>query len=244
MASSVAPAATRPRNAAARFWSSTVGKKVVMAVSGLVMAGFLVTHMTANLMAYLGPDGINTYSRFLHATPELLWPARLVLLAAVVLHATSAYQLTRMSAAARPVGYALRVNQTSTFASRTIRWFSVLVALFIVIHLLHFTTGTLLPGFAEGNPYANLVLAFSTQRGMAAFYLVMMIVIGLHLYHGAWSSIRTLGLSRPKVNPLVRPVATILAIALWLGFSAVPLGVLTGLIRPADETTSFTASNH
>ncbi|MBV6520920.1 MAG: hypothetical protein MNPFHGCM_01040 [Gemmatimonadaceae bacterium] len=221
----------------ALFWASTVGKKLVMAVTGLLMAGFLVTHMTANLLAYLGPDEINAYSRFLHTTPEVLWPARLVLLASVVLHAVSAYQLSRTSARARSEDYAVHRLQVATIASRTIRWFSVLLALFIVIHLLHFTSGTLLPGFLEGNPYANIVTGFQTQRGMAVFYLAMMVVVGLHVYHGAWSSIRTLGLSRPKAHPLVRPIATIVAIALWLGFSAVPVGVLTGAIRPAGDTT-------
>lgn len=240
MASSLAPAAASGGRLA-RFWASTVGKKIVMALSGLIMAGFLATHMTANLMAYLGPDGINSYSRFLHATPELLWPARIVLLLSVLLHATSAYQLSRASSAARPVGYAMRQTQIATIASRTIRWLSVLVALFIVIHLLHFTTGTLLPGFIDANPYANLVNAFTSQRGMAVFYLVMMIVIGLHLYHGTWSAIRTLGLSRPKPNPFVRPVATILAIGLWLGFSAVPVGVLLGVIGPEGDTPTFMA---
>ena len=225
----------------ARFWASTVGKKIVMALTGLIMAGFLVVHMSANLLAYLGPDGINAYSRFLHATPELLWPARVVLLASVLLHATSAYQLSRSSAAARPVGYAVRQTQIATIASRTIRWLSVLVALFIGIHLLHFTTGTLLPGFIPGNPYANLVNGFSSQRGMAAYYLVMMVVIGLHLYHGTWSAIRTLGVSRPKPNPFVRPIATLLAIGLWLGFSAVPIGVLVGLIGPAGEAPAYSA---
>jgi len=235
MASSLAPAAAS-RGRLARFWASTVGKKIVMALTGVIMAGFLLTHMTANLLAYLGPDGINSYSRFLHATPEVLWPARIVLLVSVLLHATSAYQLSRASATARPVGYAVRHTQIATIASRTIRWLSVLVALFIVIHLLHFTTGTLLPGFVEGNPYANIVNGFQSQRGMAVFYLAMMVVIGLHLYHGTWSAIRTLGLSRPKPNPFVRPVATVLAIALWLGFSAVPIGVLAGLIGPSDGT--------
>ena len=212
-----------------------------MALTGLIMAGFLVAHMTANLLAYLGPDGINSYSRFLHSTPELLWPARVVLLMSVILHATSAYQLSCAGAIARPVGYAMRQTQIATIASRTIRWLSVLVALFIVIHLLHFTTGTLLPGFINGNPYANLVNGFQSQRGMAVFYLAMMVVIGLHLYHGTWSAIRTLGLARPKPNPFVRPVATLLAIALWLGFSAVPIGVLAGVIGPADDAPSYTA---
>ena len=240
MASSLAPAAVSGGRVA-RFWASTVGKKIVMALTGLIMAGFLVVHMSANLLAYLGPDGINAYSRFLHATPELLWPARVVLLASVLLHATSAYQLSRSSAAARPVGYAVRQTQIATIASRTIRWLSVLVALFIGIHLLHFTTGTLLPGFIPGNPYANLVNGFSSQRGMAAYYLVMMVVIGLHLYHGTWSAIRTLGVSRPKPNPFVRPIATLLAIGLWLGFSAVPIGVLVGVIGPAGEAPAYSA---
>ena len=211
-----------------------------MALTGLIMAGFLVMHMTANLLAYMGPDGINSYSRFLHATPELLWPARAALLMSVLAHATSAYQLSRASASARPVSYEMRKTQIATIASRTIRWLSVLVALFIVIHLLHFTSGTLLPGFIEGNPYANLVNGFSSQRGMAAFYLVMMVVIGLHLYHGTWSAIRTLGLSRPKPSPFVRPVATVLAILVWLGFSAVPIGVLVGVIGASDDTPAFT----
>ena len=239
MTSGAITAGASTRGAIARFWASTVGKKIVMAVSGLIMAGFLIMHASANLLAYLGPEHINAYSHFLHNTPELLWPARVVLLASVVLHALSAWQLANISRASRRIGYDVHDTQIATIASRTIRWFSVLLALFIVVHLLHFTTGQLLPGFVEGDPYGNLVHAFRTQRVMAGFYVVMMMVIGLHLYHGAWSSIRTLGLSRSRRNPFARPIAAVLAIALWLGFTAVPLGVLTGLIRPASPTGSF-----
>jgi succinate dehydrogenase / fumarate reductase cytochrome b subunit len=220
------------RGAIARFWASTVGKKIVMAVSGLIMAGFLVVHVSANLLAFVGPGPINEYSHFLHATPEILWPARVILLASVVLHALAAWQLTRISHRARGTDYAERETQIATIASRTMRWFSLLLALFIVVHLLHFTTGQLLPGFVPGDPYDNLVHAFRTQRFMAGFYVVMMVVVGLHVYHGAWASIRTLGLSRPRRFPFLRPFATILAVALWLGFTAVPLGVLTGVIHP------------
>jgi succinate dehydrogenase / fumarate reductase cytochrome b subunit len=219
----------------ARFWASTVGKKLVMAATGLIMAGFLVAHMTANMLAFLGAEYINGYSRFLHAVPEILWPARVVLLSSVILHATAAWQLTRISSSARSVGYRMHESQIATIASRTIRWLSLLLALFIVVHLLHFTTGTLLPGFVELNPYANLLNAFTTQKGMAVFYIVMMMVVGLHLYHGTWSAIRTLGLSRPKPNPFVRPVALVLAVALWLGFTAVPVGVLAGLLKPDGD---------
>jgi len=240
-------AATHPTRSAsgrlAQFAASTVGKKIAMAVTGLIMAGFLVAHVTANLLAFLGPDHINAYSHFLHAAPEILWSARVVLLVSVIVHAWSAFSLTRASAAARPVGYAKRESQIATVASRTIRWFSVLLALFIVIHLLHFTTGTLLPGFVEGDPYGNLVNGFRTQRLMAVFYIVMMVVVGLHLYHGTWSSIRTLGLSRPRPNPFVRPVATVLAVALWLGFTAVPVGVLLGVISPSSTYGAMASSN-
>jgi succinate dehydrogenase / fumarate reductase cytochrome b subunit len=203
-----------------------------MAVTGLVMAGFLIVHMTANLLAFAGPEHINAYARFLRAVPELLWLARAVLLGSVIVHAVCAFQLSRVGAAARPVDYAMREPQIATIASRTIRWLSILLALFIVIHLLHFTTGTLLPGFVHLDPHANLVLAFRTQRLMAAFYILMMVVVGLHLYHGTWSAIRTLGLSRPRRNPFSRPVATVIAVALWLGFTAVPVGVLLGWIGP------------
>lgn len=203
-----------------------------MAVTGLIMAGFLVMHMTANLLAFAGPEHINEYARFLRRVPELLWLIRVVLLGSVTVHAISAFQLARAGAEARPVGYALREPQIATIASRTIRWLSILVALFIVIHLLHFTTGTLLPGFVHLDPYANLVNAFTTQWFMAAFYIVMMVVVGLHLYHGAWSAIRTLGLSRPRRNPFSRPFVTILAVSLWLGFTAIPVAVLLGWIGP------------
>lgn len=214
----------------ATFASSTVGRKIAMAVTGLIMAGFLVVHMTANLLAFAGPEHINAYARFLRNVPELLWLARAVLLVSVIVHAVSAYQLARAGAEARPVGYALREPQIATIASRTIRWLSILLALFIVVHLLHFTTGTLLPGFVHLDPYANLVLAFRSQRFMAVFYIAMMIVVGLHLYHGTWSAVRTLGLSRARRNPFSRPFATIFAVALWLGFTAVPVAVLFGWI--------------
>lgn len=214
----------------AAFASSTVGKKVAMAVTGLFMAGYLVTHMTANLLAFTGPEHINGYARFLRAVPEVLWLIRILLIVSVIVHAVCAFQLARIGAVARPVGYHMREPQIATIASRTIRWLSILLALFIVVHLLHLTTGTLLPGFVHLDPYGNLVKAFTTQRFMAAFYIVMMIVVGLHLYHGTWSAIRSLGLSRPRPNPFSRPFATVLAVGLWLGFTAVPVGVLFGWI--------------
>ena len=235
MTAAAAPAGGRLR----RFAASTVGRKIAMAVTGLIMAGFLVTHATANLLAFAGHEHLNAYSNVLHSVPELLWAARLVLIASVVIHAISAWQLTRLASTARPSAYARREPQIATIAARTIRWFSLLLALFIVVHLLHLTTGTFLPGFTIGDPYGNIVIAFSSQRLMAVFYLLMMIVVGLHLYHGAWSAIRTLGINRPRANPFLRPVATVLAVGLWLGFSAVPVGVLLGIIGPATVESAM-----
>jgi succinate dehydrogenase / fumarate reductase, cytochrome b subunit len=229
-ATRVAPRSSRTRLGA--FIASTVGKKIAMAVTGLIMAGFLVVHMTANLLAFAGPEHINAYARFLRAVPELLWLVRVTLIVSVIVHAVSAYQLARLGSAARPVDYEMREPQIATIASRTIRWLSILLAMFIVIHLLHFTTGTLLPGFVHLDPYANIVLSFRTQWFMALFYIAMMVVVGLHLYHGTWSAIRTLGLSRPRRNPFLRPVATVFAVALWLGFTMVPVAVLLGWIGP------------
>jgi succinate dehydrogenase cytochrome b subunit len=232
-----APAATpdrqrrsAPANPILALWRSTVGKKIVMATTGLIWAGFLVTHMAGNLLAFAGATKINEYSHFLHEAIEILWPARIVLAVAIVLHVTAAYQLTRVSSAARPIGYGQQEPQVSTTAARTIRWGGVLIFLFIVLHLLHFTFGTIHPMFNEGDPYGNLVVGLRV-KWVAALYLVMMVVLGLHLYHGTWSAFRTLGVTPPSGHPLKRRIAGGFAIALWLGFTMVPLGVLLGIIR-------------
>jgi len=131
---------------------------------------------------------------------------------------------------ARPVGYAERDPQVSTFAARTIRWGGVLVLVFIVLHLLHFTFGTIHPAFDHKDVYGNVVAAFQTWW-VSLLYLVAMVVVGLHLYHGTWSSLRTLGLTRPSVDPLRRRVVTVLAWAIFLGFSSIPIAVLLGLVK-------------
>jgi succinate dehydrogenase / fumarate reductase cytochrome b subunit len=212
------------------LYRSTIGKKVIMAVTGLIMAGFLVLHMAGNLQAFDGPARINGYSAFLHSTGELLWLARVVLLVAVVLHVDAAIQLTRIARAARPVGYAERRSQVSTIASRSLRWGGVILAAFIVFHILHMTTGTVHPSFAPGDVYHNLVTGFRVWP-VAVFYLVAMGALGLHLYHGVWSSARTLGIARPTPHPLHRPVALVVAVVVAAGFALIPIAVLAGWLR-------------
>jgi succinate dehydrogenase / fumarate reductase, cytochrome b subunit len=212
------------------FYRSTIGKKIIMASTGLGLVAFVVMHMIGNTLIFQGPERLNAYSRLLHSTGELLWLVRLVLLTAVVLHIDAAVQLTRRAQAARPVEYDERRPQVSTLASRTIRWGGLLLLVFIVVHLLHFTTGTLLSVFRPGDVYANVVTGFHVWP-MAVFYLVAMVALGLHLYHGAWSSVRTLGLARAKPNPLHRSVAAVLAILVAVGFAIVPVAVLVGWVR-------------
>ncbi|MEP6691258.1 MAG: succinate dehydrogenase cytochrome b subunit [Gemmatimonadaceae bacterium] len=213
------------------FWRSTIGKKIVMAVTGLIFVGFVIAHLSGNLLVFRGPDKINEYSEFLRSLGALLWVARGVLLVSVILHATAAYQLAARARAARPIGYHEHEPQVSTFAARTIRWGGTLILLFVVLHLLHFTTGTLQPvPYQARDVYANVVGAFRIWW-VSALYIVAMIALGLHLYHGTWSSLRTLGLVKMGADPLKHTVAAALALLVWLGFTLVPVGILLGIVR-------------
>jgi succinate dehydrogenase / fumarate reductase cytochrome b subunit len=222
-----------------QFYRSTIGKKIIMAVTGLIGIGFVFAHMAGNLQAFVGPAKLNAYGALLHGPlAELLWLVRIVLIVAVVLHILMAYQLTMRSRAARPVGYKERTPQVSTWASQTMRWGGVLLLVFIVLHILHFTTGQVDPADWHGrldaagrhDVYGNLVASFRIWW-VAAFYVLAMIFLGLHLYHGAWSSMRTLGYAKPSPYPLHRRIALVVALIIWLGFTIVPLGVVAGVIR-------------
>jgi succinate dehydrogenase / fumarate reductase cytochrome b subunit len=213
------------------LWDTSVGKKAVMAVTGLIMLAYLITHVLANLTVFQGPAKINAYSAFLHGTGGALWVARLVLIAALVLHVVAATQLTARRRAARPVAYAAgREPQVSTFASRTIRWGGVLILIFIVYHLLHFTLGTVHPSFVEGDPYHNVAAGFGNPL-VVIFYELALAALGLHLYHGVWSSGRSLGVSPPSPHPLKRQLALVLSVLIWAGFAVIPIAVSAGALR-------------
>lgn len=212
------------------FWASTAGKKIVMGVTGLIMVGFVILHMAGNLQVFIGAAKLNAYGAMLHGPlHEVTLALRAVLLVSVVLHIIAAIQLTRLDNAARPVGYAKKVPQAATLASRTMRWGGVILALFIVLHLLHFTTGDIHPDFIEGDVYHNLVTGMQTPW-VAIGYLIAMVALGLHLFHGAWGSFRSLGLAEASPTPRARPVAMVIAWVVWLGFSIVPLAILLGWI--------------
>ena len=221
------------------LYRSTVGKKIIMAVTGLIGIGFVIAHMAGNLQVFVGSDKINAYGALLHGPlAEVTWALRAVLIVAVVLHVLMAVQLTRLASAARPVGYKKRDPQVSTLASRTMRWGGVLLVVFIVVHILHFTTRDIDPagwaGRSDGSGhvdvYGNIIGSFQIWW-VSAFYIVSMIALGLHLFHGAWSSIRTLGYAKPSEHPTRRKIAVAVTAIVWAGFTLVPLGVILGVIR-------------
>ena len=213
-----------------KFWGSTVGKKVVMAVTGIMLVGFVFAHMLGNLQMFRSADAMNDYAAFLKSTGELLWVARAGLVAAAVLHIVSAVQLTLINRAARPTEYAKREPQVSTLASRTLRVGGVILAVFIVYHLGHFTFGTFHPAFSHTGVYGNVIIGFQSPW-VVLFYVVAMAALGMHLFHGVWAGFRTLGLQKRSASPIQRSAALWVAIIVWAGFTAIPVAVLLGILN-------------
>ena len=211
------------------FWRSTVGKKVVMSVTGAIGVGYVLAHMLGNLQVFEGPEKLNAYAALLKSNIGLLWTARSILIAAVILHIFAAYQLARTSQKSRPVGYKRWRAVGSDFASRTMRWTGALIALFIAYHLLHLTIGTVHPDFVEADVYHNVITGFRVWY-VSVVYIAAMLMLALHLYHGVWSMCESLGFNYPKYNHLIRALATILTVIVVLGFIAIPAAVLLGFI--------------
>lgn len=213
------------------FYRSTIGKKIIMAVTGVIGVLFLILHMAGNLQAFMGAEKINNYAAILHGPlEEIVLLERVVLLVALVLHVLMAWQLTQRNRAARPVGYARREPQVSTLAARTMRWGGVLLLLFIIFHILHFTTLDIDPTFVPLDVFGNVTKAFR-HPWRVAVYVVAMILLGFHLYHGVWSAQRTLGAAPRSRWPLRRRLALLLAILLAAGFTSVPVAAFLGLLR-------------
>ena len=215
------------------FVGSTIGRKVVMAATGLVLFGFVFAHMLGNLQMFL-PDheAINHYGRFLQEMVHGagIWIARAVLLGSVGLHIWAAWSLTLTNWKARPVSYKVVTPDASTYASRTMRWSGPILFLFIVYHLLHFTVGSVHPAFVKGEIYRNVIVGFSFWP-VAVAYVAAILALGLHLRHGAWSMLQTLGGSHPSWDGLRNAAATVFAVIIVLGFISVPLAVLAGVLK-------------
>ena len=220
------------------FYRSDLGKKTVMAASGVVLFGVVLVHMLGNLKLYQGPEKLNAYADWLRevgspALPEsgLLWIARLVLLAAVALHITAATQLTLKNLRARPVRYRQRVPIQATYAARTMRWGGAIIALYVVYHLAHLTWGTAHPSFVPGDVYSNVVSGFQVWW-VSVVYMVAQIALGFHLYHGLWSLFQTLGWWKPLgESDWRRSFALAFALVVTLGNLSFPLAVLSGVVK-------------
>jgi succinate dehydrogenase cytochrome b subunit len=222
------------------FWDSMIGKKVVMAVTGVVLILFVIAHVLGNLKIFAGSEDINAYSRFLREVGapefgygEVLWLIRIVLLTSVGLHITAAIQLTRMSWRARPVGYTMKKDVEASLGSRTMRWGGLLLAVFVVFHILHFTLGAV--GFRPGQfehlmVYQNVVAGFSVWP-VSAFYIIAMGALCLHLDHGIWSMLQTLGWSTAQNQRGLKTFSRIIAILIFAGFISVPVAVMAGWLR-------------
>ncbi len=220
-----------------RFWRSAVGKKWVMAVSGIILLGYVLAHMVGNLKVFLGREHINTYGEWLRTLGEpalprtvLLWGMRVVLIAAFAGHIVAAYQLTRMNQKARPTRYqSQRDYVAANFASRTMRWTGIIIALFVVFHLLDLTWGSANPHFVRGDPYDNLFYSFE-RVPVAIVYILAMIALGIHIFHGAWSMFQSLGLNNPRWNIWRRYFAIGFAVVITVGNVSMPLLITTGVV--------------
>jgi succinate dehydrogenase / fumarate reductase cytochrome b subunit len=218
------------------LYRSSVGKKILMAVTGFIWFGFLVGHMAGNLKAFMGADHFDEYAHHLRVLGEpilpaygFLWTFRLLMLAAFVVHVLLAWQTSRISWKARGTGYRKLDNLSFSWSSRFMRWGGVLILVFLVYHILHMTTGTVHPDFVEGQAYHNLVTGLANPW-VATFYGVAMVAVCAHLLHGVWSMFQTLGADHPRYDHLRRPFAVVLAVVVFFGFLSVPVSVLTGML--------------
>jgi len=220
------------------FYRSAVAKKWLMAVSGIVLLGYVLVHMIGNLKVFLGKDDINEYADWLRRLGEpalprevVLWGLRTGLIAAFVIHIVAAYQLTLINRRARPTQYkSPRDYAAASFASRTMRWTGVIVGLFLIFHLLDLTFGTVNPGFESGNVYRNLIATFD-RVPVAVAYIVANLALGIHIFHGAWSMFQSLGLNNPRYNAWRRFFAVGFAGVITTGNVAIPLLITAG-VRP------------
>src|SRR3954453_11100096 len=215
------------------LYSTAVGKKYVMAISGMVLMAYVLAHMVGNLKLYFGASSLDRYSHWLREVGEpalpreaLLWGVRVVLIVAVVAHVYAAYQLTVINRKARPEAYRSKRDYVAAdFASRTMRWTGVIVLLFVVFHLLDLTWGPANPDFVSGDPYHNTITSFQ-RVPVALVYVVAHLALGVHLYHGAWSLFQSMG----WVTSWRRQFAWVFTALIVAGNVSFPVAVVTGVV--------------
>jgi succinate dehydrogenase cytochrome b subunit len=233
-------------NIVSSIFSSSLGKKYIMAVTGLVMFLFVLGHLAGNLQIFLGREAINRYGHFLQSNPELIWPARIFLLLMLVLHVWSAVKLSAENKAARPIAYGAWQPVGSTYASRTMLMSGLIVFVFIVYHLLHFTvqvknvnlTGQSFIDFTDPQKrhdiYRMMIVGFS-NGWVSGFYILGMALLCLHLSHGTRSMFQSLGWKSPVYGPFLDKASRLLAVAIFLGYTSIPVAILLGLVKEVPQ---------
>jgi succinate dehydrogenase / fumarate reductase, cytochrome b subunit len=226
------------------IFGSSLGKKYIMAVTGVVLVLFVIGHLAGNLQIFLGPEALNRYGHFLQSNPELIWPARLLLLAMVGLHIWAAIKLSLENKAARPIGYVEYRSVGSSWASRTMLMSGLIILVFVVYHLLHFTVQTQYINLTGQNfvtfidlqqrhdIFKMMVVGFN-NLWVSGFYLLGMALLALHLSHGMSSMFQSLGWKNRVHGPLLDKLARIAAVALFLGYSSIPVAILFGYGKEA-----------
>jgi succinate dehydrogenase / fumarate reductase cytochrome b subunit len=229
-------AAITPIHRIVQFYEAPIGKKAVMAATGVILFGYVVLHLIGNLQIFSSDhQQINRYAAFLHnpANLGLLWVARLVLLLAVEMHIVSSVQLWRLNRNARPVRYVKKSNAAAGYASRTMMWSGPIVAAFVVFHVLHLTVGSVVPlqeiAPNEPNVRANVIAGFMNPW-ISGFYVLAIVMLCTHLYHGLWSMFQSLGISHPRYMPKLKRCAAIFAILIAIGNCSIPIAVLMGWV--------------
>ena len=223
------------------LYQTTIGKKAVMALSGLILFGFVIGHLLGNLQVYHGAYTFNSYANGLRNLPALLWIARFALIFAVLAHLRSAFELWSRNKAARPTPYARPPKDLATYyAAKTMYWTGPILLLFIAYHLAHLTggwTGGLYP-YDPTNPYNNLVHGFQHWY-ISAIYILGNLALGTHLFHGIWSMFQSIGANHPRYNHWRRYLAVGAAILITAGNLSFPIAVMAGFVAPTAETFDF-----
>src|SRR5579863_2963541 len=212
-----------------RFWNTTIGKKAVMAISGVTLAGFVLGHLIGNLQIFLGPDQFNSYARTLRHLPELIWPVRALLLVSVILHIWSSLQLAVTKSEARPTGYVRYNPAGSSYASRTMYWSGPIIAAFVIYHLMQFTFGVGGTPYNQFDAYGNVISGFRVPA-VSIFYIIAMALLCLHLRHGLWSLFQTLGFYHPRHTPRIHRLASLISLFIFFGFISIPIAVMLRVI--------------
>jgi succinate dehydrogenase cytochrome b subunit len=225
-----------------RIWNSSLGKKYVMAITGLALVGFVIAHLLGNLQIFLGPEALNRYGHFLQTTPELVWPLRIGLLTVTALHIIAAIALTRENRAARPIPYAHFEVVAASYASRTMFMSGIIIFVFIIYHLLHFTiqvpqinfTGYDFRALEDAKErhdiYQMMVIGYHNPI-VSGFYVLGIALLCLHLSHGISSMFQSLGLSNQSYGRFLDKLAVVGATLIFVAYVSIPIAVLLGIVK-------------